>query len=103
MISRERRERPLRIAQVAPLYESVPPELYGGTELVVSELTEGLIRRGHDVVLFASGDSTTRARLVAGSRRALRSDPDVLDPVAYHIAQLGDWRRAAGLGHKGHL
>ncbi|MGH7947711.1 MAG: hypothetical protein ACREQF_00595, partial [Candidatus Binataceae bacterium] len=55
--------RPLRIAQVAPLYESVPPRLYGGTERVVSYLTEELVRRGHHVTLFASGDSTTRARL----------------------------------------
>ena len=54
----------MRIAQVAPLYESVPPKLYGGTERVVSYLTEELIRQGHEVTLFASGDSLTEARLV---------------------------------------
>ena len=54
----------LRIAQVAPLYESVPPKLYGGTERVVSYLTEELTRLGHSVTLFASGDSVTRARLI---------------------------------------
>ena len=56
----------MRIAQVAPLYESVPPKLYGGTERVVSYLTEELVRLGHEVTLFASGDSQTAARLVAG-------------------------------------
>jgi glycosyltransferase involved in cell wall biosynthesis len=78
----------LRIAQVAPLFESVPPGLYGGTERVVSYLTEGLVRRGHEVTLFASGDSVTRARLVAGTPVALRSNAEVLDWVPYHIAQL---------------
>ena len=62
----------MRIAQVAPLYESVPPKLYGGTERVVSYLTEELIRQGHDVTLFASGDSDTSARLWPGSQEALR-------------------------------
>ncbi len=62
----------MRIAQVAPLYESVPPKLYGGTERVVSYLTEELVRQGHDVTLFASGDSTTSARLWPGCERALR-------------------------------
>jgi glycosyltransferase involved in cell wall biosynthesis len=62
----------MRIAQVAPLYESVPPRQYGGTERVVSYLTEALVARGHDVTLFASGDSTTRARLVPGCERSLR-------------------------------
>ena len=64
----------MRIAQVAPLYEAVPPKLYGGTERVVSLLTEELVRRGHDVTLFASGDSVTSARLVAVTERALRLD-----------------------------
>ena len=64
----------MRIAQVAPLYEAVPPALYGGTERVVSLLTEELVRRGHDVTLFASGDSRTSARLVAVTPRALRLD-----------------------------
>ena len=62
----------MRIAQVAPLFESVPPELYGGTERVVSHLTEELVRRGHDVTLFASGDSRTSARLIPVVDRATR-------------------------------
>ena len=62
----------MRIAQVAPLYESVPPKYYGGTERVVSYLTEELVRQGHEVTLFASGDSETNARLVATCRRSLR-------------------------------
>src|SRR5688572_286413 len=78
----------MRIAQVAPLYESVPPTLYGGTERIVSFLTEELVRRGHDVTLFASGDSRTAARLVAGPERALRLDDRVVDPIAHHVAQL---------------
>src|SRR3982750_2942796 len=64
----------MRIAQIAPLYESVPPKLYGGTERVVSYLTEELVRRGHEVTLFASGDSVTSARLVPCVPRALRLD-----------------------------
>jgi glycosyltransferase involved in cell wall biosynthesis len=66
------RSRRLRIAQIAPLYESVPPRLYGGTERVVSYITEELVRRGHEVTLFAAGDSDTRANLVPGCGRALR-------------------------------
>ena len=62
----------MRIAQVAPLYESVPPKLYGGTERVVSYLTEELVRQGHDVTLFASGDSLTEARLVPVCKQSLR-------------------------------
>ena len=71
--------RRLRIAQIAPLYESVPPKLYGGTERVVSYITEELVHRGHEVTLFASGDSDTRANLVAGCRHALRLEgkPDL--------------------------
>lgn len=64
--------RPLRVGQLAPLYESVPPKLYGGTERVVSYLTEELVRRGHDVTLFASGDSQTNAKLSPGYPRSLR-------------------------------
>lgn len=75
----------MRIAQVAPLYESVPPRLYGGTERVVSWLTEELVREGHDVTLFASGDSLTNARLVPICSRALRLDPHCIDPLAQHI------------------
>jgi glycosyltransferase involved in cell wall biosynthesis len=75
----------MRIAQVAPLFESVPPKLYGGTERVVSYLTEELVRRGHEVTLFASGDSETSARLVAGSRRALWNEPDCRDKLPHHV------------------
>src|SRR5207302_10236578 len=64
--------RRLRIAQVAPLFESVPPKLYGGTERVVSYLTEELVNRGHDVTLFASGDSKTSGKLHAGYPKSLR-------------------------------
>lgn len=85
----------MRIAQVAPLYESVPPVLYGGTERVVSYLTEELARQGHDVTLFASGDSTTAAKLIAPCKRALRLDPDCRDSLAYHIIMLDEvFRRA---------
>jgi glycosyltransferase involved in cell wall biosynthesis len=78
----------MRIAQVAPLYESVPPKAYGGTERVVSYLTEELVACGHDVTLFASGDSVTRARLVPCSRRSLRLDEQCIDPLAQHMAML---------------
>ena len=72
----------MKIAQIAPLAESVPPKLYGGTERVVSYLTEELVRLGHDVTLFASGDSETSARLIACPPRALRLDPEVKEPLA---------------------
>lgn len=85
----------MRIAQVAPLVESVPPRLYGGTERIVSYLTEELVELGHEVTLFASGDSRTRARLRAGSPRALRFDRSVRDPVAYHVAMLEQVIQAA--------
>jgi glycosyltransferase involved in cell wall biosynthesis len=75
----------MKIAQVAPLYESVPPRLYGGTERVVSWLSEELIRQGHDVTLFASGDSVTNARLVPVCPRALRLDPQCKDALAHHV------------------
>jgi glycosyltransferase involved in cell wall biosynthesis len=78
----------VRIAQVAPLYESVPPKLYGGTERVVSHLTEELVRQGHDVTLFASGDSVTSARLVPACREALRLDKKCVDKLAPHIVML---------------
>jgi glycosyltransferase involved in cell wall biosynthesis len=78
----------VRIAQVAPLHEAVPPRFYGGTERVVSYLTENLVQLGHDVTLFASGDSETRARLVPICRQALRLDPDCEDPVPYEILAL---------------
>jgi len=71
----------MKIAQIAPLYESVPPKLYGGTERVVSYLTDELVQQGHEVTLFASADSVTRAKLVPVSRRALRLEgPHVVDP-----------------------
>ena len=62
----------MKIAQVAPLWESVPPKLYGGTERIVSYITEELVQMGHDVTLFASGDSVTAGRLEAVCRQALR-------------------------------
>ena len=71
----------MKIAQIAPLAESVPPRLYGGTERVVSYLTEELVAQGHDVTLFASGDSQTAARLVPCAPTALRLDPAVRDPL----------------------
>ncbi len=78
----------MRIAQVSPLYESVPPRLYGGTERVVSYLTEELVKQGHDVTLFASGDSTTTARLIPCSRQSLRLDENCVDQLAHHILML---------------
>jgi glycosyltransferase involved in cell wall biosynthesis len=78
----------VRIAQVAPLFESVPPKYYGGTERVVSYLTEELVRQGHDVTLYASGDSLTKARLVAACRRSLRLDKKCVDQMAHHIRML---------------
>ena len=78
----------LSIAQVAPLYESVPPKLYGGTERVVSYLTDELVSEGHDVTLFASGDSDTRARLIPACPRSLRLDEHCRDPLAHHILML---------------
>jgi len=78
----------MKIAQVAPLYESVPPLYYGGTERVVSWLTEKLVLLGHDVTLFASGDSVTKAHLVPGCGKALRLDPDCKDPIAPHVAMV---------------
>lgn len=77
----------MRIAQVAPLYESVPPHLYGGTERVVSWLTEELVAAGHDVTLFASADSLTSARLRAGCPRSLRTS-DCVDPLPHHVVML---------------
>jgi glycosyltransferase involved in cell wall biosynthesis len=85
----------VKIAQVAPLYESVPPRGYGGTERVVSYVTEELVGLGHDVTLFASGDSVTRARLVSGCERSLRLDSGCRDPLAAHFRQLGQLADAA--------
>jgi len=85
----------MRIAQIAPLTEAIPPELYGGTERVVSWLTEELVALGHDVTLFASGNSRTAAKLEAMWPRALRLDDKVRDPMALHIAMLERVRRLA--------
>ena len=78
----------MKIAQVAPLYESVPAKLYGGTERVVSYLTEELVEMGHEVTLFASGDSRTSAKLDATWPKALRLDGSVRDPYALHMVML---------------
>lgn len=78
----------MRIAQVSPLYESVPPKYYGGTERVVSYLTEELVREGHDVTLFASQDSVTSAHLVPCCSQSLRLDPGCVDPLSHHFLML---------------
>lgn len=85
----------MRIAQVAPLFESVPPRFYGGTERIVSYLTEELVRLGHEVVLYASGDSRTRAELRATTPHALRLDGRVKDPLAHHLVMLERVRQEA--------
>ncbi len=85
----------MKIAQIAPLIESVPPRLYGGTERIVSYLTEELVRQGHEVTLFASGDSMTSAKLVACARTALRLDPKVRDPLPYYMLMLDRVRQQA--------
>lgn len=79
----------MKIAQVAPLFESVPPKLYGGTERVVSYLTDELVRQGHDVTLFASADSVTKAKLHPICERALRLEgKKIVDPIAHHIRMI---------------
>jgi glycosyltransferase involved in cell wall biosynthesis len=78
----------LRIAQVAPLYESVPPKLYGGTERVVSFITEELVAMGHEVTLFASGDSKTSSTLIPVCETAIRLNDKSVDPIASHVLQL---------------
>ena len=85
----------MKVAQVAPLMESVPPRLYGGTERVVSYLTEELAALGHDVTLFASGDSVTRAALDPVRAQAIRLDSACLDPVAWHVLMLEHVARRA--------
>lgn len=85
----------MKIAQIAPLYESCPPRFYGGTERVVSYLTEELVRLGHEVTLFASGDSQTAAMLEPGCEYALRLDNRVRDPLVYHLSMLDRVRRRA--------
>src|SRR5262249_49663046 len=75
----------MKIAQVGPLYESVPPRGYGGTERIVAYLTDALVDLGHEVTLYASGDSETKANLRAMSQRSLRRDKRSIDPVADHV------------------
>ncbi|MGA9869225.1 MAG: glycosyltransferase family 4 protein [Acetobacteraceae bacterium] len=85
----------MRIAQIAPLFEAVPPKLYGGTERVVYSLTEELVAMGHDVTLFASGDSITSAKLAPMRDQALRLDPSVKDWIAYYMRMMELVRRRA--------
>src|SRR5712671_4610586 len=85
----------MKIAQVSPLYESCPPRLYGGTERIVYYLTEELIRLGHEVTLFASGDSQTSALLEASCEQALRLNKACKDPLVYHMTMLHRVRRRA--------
>jgi glycosyltransferase involved in cell wall biosynthesis len=82
----------MKIAQVAPLTEAVPPKLYGGTERVVSWLTEALVAQGHDVTLFASGDCETSAKLVSGCPHGLRLS-GIQDHTASHLVMLDEVRR----------
>ncbi len=86
----------MRIAQVAPLYESVPPKLYGGTERIVHYLVEELVRQGHEVTLFASGDSESSAQLVSCWPRALRLEGKVQQGLAPHLLALEEVARRAG-------
>jgi glycosyltransferase involved in cell wall biosynthesis len=85
----------MRIAQIAPLMESIPPRLYGGSERVVSYLTEELVAQGHDVTLFASGQSITSAKLVACCTQPLRLNPKVRDIIPYYMLMLDRVRRQA--------
>ena len=79
----------MRIAQVTPLYEAVPPKFYGGTERVVAHLTDALVDLGHEVTLFASADAETRARLVPVRDQAIRLDPSPLkSDLAAHLTML---------------
>lgn len=85
----------MKVAQIAPLFECVPPRFYGGTERIVSYLTEELVRLGHDVTLFASGDSQTAAKLVPCCDMALRLSRAVHDPLPYHVIMLELLRQRA--------
>lgn len=85
----------MRIAQVSPLAEAVPPSGYGGTERVVSYLTEELVAMGHEVTLFAAGDSRSTARMVPCAPRALRLDPSIRDTIPYHLLMLDEVERRA--------
>ena len=91
-----RSRRPLRIAQIAPLYEAVPPRLYGGTERIVAHLTDALVELGHDVVLFASADACTRATLAPVRDQAIRLDPHPLkSDLAAHLSMMHELHRRA--------
>jgi glycosyltransferase involved in cell wall biosynthesis len=85
----------MKIAQISPLMESVPPRLYGGSERIVSYVTDELVRQGHDVTLFASGDSVSSARLVRCVPMALRLDANVRDPIPYYMLMLDRVREMA--------
>jgi glycosyltransferase involved in cell wall biosynthesis len=85
----------MKIAQIAPLIESVPPRLYGGTERIVSYLTDELVRVGHEVTLFASADSVTAAELVGCAATALRLDGRIRDPIPYYMLMLDRVRQRA--------
>src|SRR3954463_13346155 len=86
----------MRIAQVAPLYEAVPPRLYGGTERIVAHLTDALVELGHKVTLFASADARTNAKLVPVRAQAIRLDPPPLKPApAAHLSMLHELHRRA--------
>lgn len=86
----------MKIAQIAPLFEAVPPKLYGGTERVVHYLTEALIEQGHEVTLFASGDSVTKGRLISNVKEALRLNKNCVDPLAHQIVQMEEVVERAG-------
>ncbi|WP_284164767.1 glycosyltransferase family 4 protein [Frigidibacter sp. SD6-1] len=83
----------MRIAQVAPLYETVPPPAYGGTERIIASLCDGLVQKGHDVTLFAADGSRTRAHLAASRSCGLRADTGRVSPIAAHLAMLHEVRR----------
>jgi len=85
----------MKIAQIAPLMESVPPRLYGGTERIVSYLTDELVRLGHEVTLFASADSISAAELVGCAAMALRLDGNIRDPIPYYMLMLDRVRQLA--------
>ena len=85
----------MKIAQISPLMESVPPRLYGGSERIVSYVTDELVRQGHDVTLFASGDSVSSAKLVRCVPMALRLDANVRDPIPYYMLMLDRVREMA--------
>lgn len=88
----------MKIAQISPLYEAVPPKLYGGTERIVAFLSDALVELGHDVTLFSSGDSQTKAELVSVRDRAIRLDPSPLkSDLAAHLIQLSELRKRAHL------